>query len=132
MSIFVDTSAIITYLDAADPDHALARRTWDDLLARKEDLVSTSYAVVEAFAVVQRRFGLDRVAVLDQEIHPVLSIQWVDEAIHNAGVAALLAAGRRPLSLVDCVSFETMRRRGIQQVFCFDPHFGEAGFHVLP
>ena len=94
--------------------------------------MSTSYAVVEAFAVVQRRFGLDRVAVLDQEIYPVLSIQWVDEAIHKAGVAALLAAGRRPLSLVDCVSFETMRRRGIQQVFCFDPHFREAGFQVLP
>ena len=132
MSVFVDTSAIVTYLDADDPDHAVARQTWNDLLTRKENLVSTSYVVVEAFAVVQRRLGLGAVAALHQEIYPVLAVQWVDEPTHQAGVAAVLAAGRRPLGLVDCVSFAVMRRLGIEQVFCFDPHFGEAGFQVLP
>jgi len=35
------------------------------------------------------------------------------------------------LSLVDCVSFEVMRRIGMNRVFCFDPHFEEHGFEVL-
>jgi hypothetical protein len=30
------------------------------------------------------------------------------------------------------VSFEAIRRLAIDQVFCFDVHFAEQGFHVLP
>jgi uncharacterized protein len=43
----------------------------------------------------------------------------------------VLAAARRNLSLVDCVSFELMRRLGIRRVFCFDPHFAEQGFELV-
>ena len=57
---------------------------------------------------------------------------WVDQPTHEAGVAAVLAAGRRKLSLVDCVSFEIMRRGGIRRAFSFDPHFREAGFELVP
>ncbi len=42
-----------------------------------------------------------------------------------------VAAGRRQLSLVDCVSFEVMRRIGLNRAFCLDPHFEEQGFEVL-
>ena len=42
-----------------------------------------------------------------------------------------MAASRRKLSLVDCVSFEVMRRGKLHQVFGFDPHFEEQGFVAL-
>ena len=45
---------------------------------------------------------------------------------------ALLVVNHRKLSLVDCASFETMRRLGIQKVFTFDRHFADQGFQVLP
>jgi uncharacterized protein len=45
---------------------------------------------------------------------------------------ALLVASRRDLSLVDCVSFEAMRRLRIDTVFCFDAYFAQQGFQVLP
>lgn len=45
---------------------------------------------------------------------------------------ALLAASRRKLSLVDCVSFEIMRTLGIKTVFAFDLHFAEQGFKSIP
>jgi predicted nucleic acid-binding protein len=50
---------------------------------------------------------------------------------HQAGLAALLTAGSRPLSLVDCVSFETMRTIGLHVAFAFDRHFAEQGFILL-
>ena len=39
---------------------------------------------------------------------------------------------RRRLSLVDCVSFEFMRRQGISDVLGLDRHFEEAGYRLLP
>ncbi len=45
--------------------------------------------------------------------------------------SALLAANRRQLSLVDCVSFVVCRQRQLEQVFAFDTHFSEQGFFCL-
>ena len=44
----------------------------------------------------------------------------------------VVGAGRRALSLVDCVSFATMHDLGIHDVFAFDEHFAEQGFACLP
>jgi len=52
--------------------------------------------------------------------------------VHRSGVSALLAASRRKLSLVDCISFEIMRNSGIKTIFTFDSHFEEQGFHCIP
>jgi len=45
---------------------------------------------------------------------------------------AVLSANRKKLSLVDCVSFQVMRETGIRTAFCFDEHFREQGFDVIP
>jgi predicted nucleic acid-binding protein len=42
----------------------------------------------------------------------------------------MLAAGRRRLSLTDCVSFEVMRRSESATAFAFDTHFTEQGFSL--
>jgi predicted nucleic acid-binding protein len=43
-----------------------------------------------------------------------------------------LVASRRQVSLVDLVSFEVMRREGIDTAFAFDRDFERAGFQVVP
>lgn len=62
---------------------------------------------------------------------PLLKVEWIAEPEHATGVAAVLATARKKLSLVDCVSFQIMRRRGVRSAFCFDSHFREQGFDVL-
>ncbi len=57
---------------------------------------------------------------------------FVDTSLHQLGVARWLAAGRRQLSLVDCVSFEAMQRFGLERVFCFDQDFETEGFTRVP
>jgi predicted nucleic acid-binding protein len=129
--VFVDTSAFLSILDADDPNHAVASRHWDQLLGDGTALITTNYVVVETCAVVQRRFGLQAVRKFIDEIAPLLDVHWVDAGRHEAGVAALLAANRRLLSLVDCVSFVVVRQRGVDAVFAYDEHFADQGFRIL-
>ncbi|NCQ27774.1 MAG: PIN domain-containing protein [Armatimonadetes bacterium] len=131
MTCFVDTSAILILLNRLDPDHKAARKQWAQLLAAEHDLVTTSYVALESFALVQNRLGLDAVRDLHANLMPMVRIHWVNDTLHGAGVGALLSAGKRRLSLVDCVSFEFMRSRGIRHAFVFDDDFENEGFVCL-
>jgi predicted nucleic acid-binding protein len=132
VSVYLDTSALFAVLDADDQKHLAARREWERELNSDELLHTSSYVLVETAALLQRRIGLDGLRTFTADILPVINIIWVDEGIHRSAWHALLVSSRRDISLVDCVSFEAIRRLGIDQVFCFDAHFAEQGFHVLP
>src|SRR5271157_4555452 len=123
MVTFVDTSAFYALLDADDENHSRSAATWRHIMASDEQhVVSTNYVLVETFALVQSRLGLDAVREFQEDLVPVLSVEFVTPEIHRLGIAALLAASRRGLSLVDCVSLEVMRDLGIKSVFTFDEH----------
>ena len=132
MSIFIDTSGFIAVLDKGDACHARAAKTWVEILTSEETLVTTDYALVETCALVQNRFGMRAIKVFQEDIVPVLRIEWIDKAVHHAAMQVMLAAQRKKLSLVDCVSFETMRLLGLTTAFTLDKHFKEQGFICLP
>jgi predicted nucleic acid-binding protein len=87
---------------------------------------------VETFALLQNRLGLAAVRAFQEDLLPLINVEFVTPDTHRAGIAALLLASRRNLSLVDCVSFEIMRTLGIRNSFSFDPHFREQGFLEAP
>lgn len=132
MATFVDTSGIVTLLDADDERHERADQFWAEIVSRGELLIATNYVVVETFSVVQRRLGMAAIRAFYENLMPIIRVDWVDEALHEVCVAAVLGAGRRQLSLVDYVSFEVMRRLGLDQAFAFDPDFEAQGFTCLP
>lgn len=132
MSTFVDTSALLAILDADDDNHASAKAEWERLVTQAEPLLATNYVLVECFALVQHRLGMEAVRALEEDILPIVNIEWLDAQSHYASVTALITAGRRELSLVDCASFEAMRRLGITTALAFDRHFSEQGFAVTP
>jgi len=131
LSVYLDTSALYALLDRDDKNHAAAAETWKSLSARNEDLVTTNYVLLETFALLQNRLGLPAVRVMHQNFSPLLRILWIGEEMHGVAVAALVTAGKRKLSLVDCVSFEAMRSAGVTEAFAFDRHFAEQGFEVV-
>ena len=63
---------------------------------------------------------------------PLLEVDWITEDDHARGMEAVLLAARRKLSLVDCVSFRSMRNPGLSTDLTFDDHFREQGFTVVP
>lgn len=132
MNVFVDTSGFYAVLDAGDEMHGPAREAWVELLGSGANLHSTNYILVETIALLQSRIGMESVRAFTADILPVVNVFWVDEIAHTSAHHALLVSARRRLSLVDCLSFEAMRRLDLTSVFCFDPHFAEQGFKVLP
>ncbi len=129
--ILIDTSAIIAVLCEDDRYHSLAGETWKRLVREGEGIWCNNYILVEAVSIIQRRYGMQILRLFHENMLPLLTIEWLGEQDHAEAMAILLAANRRRLSLVDCSAFVTMRRRGIRQVFTFDPHFAEQGFRAV-
>ncbi len=133
MTVFVDTSALFAVLDRDDQLHVAARETWADLLSTEEaQLVTSNYVIIESFALVQSRLGMDALRTFNDDVLPVVGIRWVTEEDHRSAAQAVLAADRRDLSLVHCTSFRIMRRLRLRSAFAFDRHFREQGFETLP
>jgi predicted nucleic acid-binding protein len=67
-----------------------------------------------------------------RELHdgllPVAEVVWIDERLHGRATAAMFAAGRQNVSLVDWLSFELMRARRIRHAFTYDRDFAARGF----
>ena len=76
MSVFLDTSALFAVLDADDRYHAGADKVWRELIAGTEDLVSSNYVLVETFALIQRRLGMEAVRSLEEDILPLVRVIW--------------------------------------------------------
>lgn len=130
-AVFTDTSGLLALLNAKDENHARAERAFASLRVRQASLVSTSFVLVETYALVGRRLGRDAVASFRADFAPLIEIVWVDEALHDAGLDLLLERRKRLFSLVDAVSFVTMRQHGVAEAFAFDPHFEQEGFSLV-
>lgn len=132
MSVFVDTSGIIALMDRGQPLCPTATRTWEALVDAETQLLTSNYVIVETMALLQRRLGVEAVQEFLMRIHPLLEVVWVNEGLHEAGVGNVLAARRRDLGLVDCISFEIMRAHGITRAFAYDKHFDERNSSLPP
>lgn len=130
--VFLDTSAIYAVFDADDSNHARAAGAWTALISSDAVLHTTNYVLVELIALLQNRLGSQAVELLHEFVLPWVGVVWVDQALHREGQLAFRTARRRDLSLVDCVSFVTMRSVGIRRSFTVDSHFAEQGFETLP
>lgn len=128
--VFVDTSAILALLNPLDESHVGAREAFEKLRAREARLVTSSFVLVETYALLARRLGLEAVAAFRRELAPLVEIVWVGSALHESGLDLLLERGLRDLSLVDAVSFLVMRQHRIDEAFAFDRHFRDEGFSL--
>ena len=131
MMIFVDTSALIAYLDAGDDFNEKAVEYYLNLLKNDCMLITTNYIILEAIIILKKRFGLEAVSSFNNNVAPSLKIYWIDEEIHEVGVNNLVMVNRKKVSLVDYTSFEVMKRLNIEKAFSFDNHFKSFGFKLV-
>jgi predicted nucleic acid-binding protein len=123
-------SAFSAIFDIDDTNHKKAKKIWAGLINSRETITCNNYVLVETNALLHHRFGIS--AVLDlQKIMPLLQIDWITQEHHRFAISTLISANLRDFSLVDCSSFETMRRLGIEKVFAFDDHFQRQGFELI-
>lgn len=128
--IFLDTSAIYAWADAADPNHRAAVRRLAAILERGEELLTHNYVLLEAIALLHARLGVAAASKLAKD-SALFAVEWVDEDLHAAGVGELERSKRRHVSLVDHISFLVMGRHDVGTAFAFDPDFTAAGFRLF-
>jgi predicted nucleic acid-binding protein len=131
MTVFADTSALYAMIDRNDANHQAAASVWP-VLVKEHRLLTTNYVIVEACALLQHRLGVAALRDFQDGVIPLLQVSWVGAELHRSGIEAVLAAARKKLSLVDCVSFQTMRQLGVRVAYSFDSHFAEHGFAMMP
>jgi len=128
--VFVDTSALITFLDEDDPRHAAVLATFAALA--DDELVTHGYVVAEALAVTRRRLGLAATIALLDEVLPAIELVPVDGALHAEALQRYRAALPTATSFVDYVSVTLMKRDGITTALVLDSDFATAGVQTLP
>jgi predicted nucleic acid-binding protein len=130
-NIFIDTSAFYALMDRSDGYHEKAKQLWTFLLDKNVSFNTTNYIIIETLALIQSRLGFEAAHLYSVDLLGLIDILWVDEPRHNLAFELWLSLGRKKLSLVDCVSFITMRHYRLENVFGFDRHFAEQGFKIL-
>lgn len=130
--VLVDTSAVLALVEPNDEAHERAKRAFEALRAREVVLVASSYALLETYTLIGRRFGLGAVSRFRESFAPLLDVVWVDQDLHEAALDLLVERRKRRLSLVDAVSFVLARREGIDEAFAYDRHFADEGLRMAP
>lgn len=132
MRVLVDSSALYALLDRRDTNHGAAEAAFEDLLGGHDSLMSHNYVVAETCALVQRRLGAEAAISFIQRLVPLLDLIWIERDTHQSAAARFIGSPSRSTSLVDLVSFEVMRREGIDAAFAFDGDFRSAGLRTIP
>ena len=132
MSIFVDTSVFLAVLTDDDHNNKIAAETLATLAESGEQLITTNYILVESYALIQRRMGMNAIQDFQEKILPSLTLTWINAEEHQHALQQFLLENRRNLSFVDCSSFEAIQRLGIDKAFTFGNHFREQGFEIIP
>ena len=132
MSIFVDTSVFLAVLAKEDDNNEIAAETLALLTESGEQLITTNYILIESYALIQRRMGMNAIQDFQNKILPAITLIWINVEEHQHAMQQFLLENRRNLSFVDGSSFEAIQRLGIDKAFTFDNHFREQGFEVIP
>lgn len=129
-AVFLDTSAVLALLVSGDRNHARARRAFQQLGTKEAQLLTTSYVLVETYALLRRRVGISAVRRVREDLEPLLDVVWIGAAEHRRGLDRL-ESGPRGLSLVDAVSLTVMEQRGLDRAFAYDRDFVRHGFELV-
>ena len=132
-TVFVDTNYWVAILSPRDQWHESACRARDSLGAAK--LVTSEIVLIEvlngfsSFGEGARRSAAGLVSKILQD-HAIETILHTHHAF-SEGLALYEKRLDKGYSLIDCISMNAMRERGITYVLTHDSDFAQEGFTVL-
>jgi predicted nucleic acid-binding protein len=126
---YVDTSALIAFLDRSDTYHPLFKR----LFSVPPQLVTTSLVIAEGHGWFLRRYDQSRalqfISLID-ELRP-LSILAVGPKELSAATIILRKFSDQNLTLADAVGLHVLRTRKIKNCWSTDFHLGLTGVPLV-
>lgn len=130
MTVFIDTFALIAWLNPRDDAHELVAAYLDGFTGR---LVTTEWVLMEladALAAPEARTtaaGFLRAVRAD----PLFDVVGYDLVVYQAGFDLFATRPDKAWSLTDCISFGVMAERGLTEALTADHHFQQAGFRAV-
>ncbi len=127
---YVDTSALIAFVDRSDTHHALFRR----LFSEPPGLVTTSLVVAEGHAWFLRRYDRTRALRFLAMIEDMTPLRVVGVSVAElAGAAQLLRRfSDQDLTLTDAVGLHEMQEEcGARTCWSTDRHLGLTGISLV-
>ena len=135
--VFVDTGAWIAVAVARDEMYHAAATYAAELAHRNLPLLTTNYVLSEAYTRIRYDDGHSRALAFDGIIQEMtrkrlLTVRWVNPAIHGAALEIFRKFSDHDFSVVDCASFVVARQKRVHEVFGFDSDFVTMGFTLRP
>ena len=126
---YVDTSALIAFLDASDSYHAL----FAGLFAHERQLVTTPLVIAEGQGWFLRRFDIHRGLQFIQFIESltILKIEPVTPKELNGAYSVLRQYSDQKLTLVDAMGIYMMKKLKVKWCWSTDRHLGLAGHKLI-
>ena len=126
---YVDTSALIAFLDRSDSYHPLFRR----LFSSPPQLVTSALVVAEGHGWFLRRYDRERATQFLNFIDdlPVLAVQGFDGEELQKASRLLKKFGDQPLTLADAHGLVIINERRISTCWSTDRHLGLTGAKLV-
>jgi predicted nucleic acid-binding protein len=126
---YVDTSALIAFVDRSDSHHLTFRR----LFAKPPALITTTLVIAEGHAWFLRRYdrtrGLQFMAMVE-DMTP-LKVVGVGEKEQTAATGVLRRFADQDLTLTDAVGLHLMKAQRLRSCWSTDFHLGLTGVPLV-
>lgn len=129
-AVFVDTAFFIALLCQDDQHHVKAKEAAKLV---QSPMVTTYWVLVELGNFLGRRPQRDQLLPFISALraNQNLLILPADSEYFELGLELYANRPDKDWSLTDCISFEVMKRRGLNSSLTSDHHFVQAGFDAL-
>ena len=129
--VIVDSAAFYALASDEDDFHQRAQAEYHGLLDEGKELWTTSYALVETMALIQRRLGFRVLAEFMDDVARNVRILWIDEDRHNQAWDRLVERQGAGLNFVDwTVALASEELDAV--IFTFDGGFVNRSYPVIP
>lgn len=122
MTVFIDSSALISLWDQDDSNHLAAIKKSRELQNIKASIFISNIIVGEVLKVLSIKLGI-KITNQCGEILQKLNIIFVDEKLHQKAWEGFQKRTSKNLSFFDFTSFVIIKEFNIDQVFSFDRDF---------
>jgi predicted nucleic acid-binding protein len=130
MTVFVDTFALIAWLNPRDNAHATTAAFLDGFTGR---LVTTEWVLMELADALSAPEARPTVVAFLRTVRadPLFEVVRYLPAVYQAGFDLFAGRTDKAWSLTDCISFAVMKERGLSEALTADHHFEQAGFRAV-
>ena len=129
----MDSSGLIALYRSDDDFHERAVNALQKL--KENDFVTTNFILDETYTFLRKFVGKEKAVNFSRFLQSnaiTIKIKRIGLLDEKKAFSLFEKYDFSNLSFTDCTSFAVMESLNLKEVFTFDHHFSQAGFHPLP